>query len=285
MQEQSSSLRQRPLRSLLFAPGDDERKLRRALESGADAIVADLEDAVAPSAKDAARELTRRLLSEPAGASARFVRVNAVGTPWFEDDAELVGGLAPDAVVLPKATPDAADALAASGLPVIAIVETAIGVRLAFETASRPHVFALLLGAVDLGAQLGLETREDGLEIHYARSKLVLDCAAAGIRAPIDIVHVAIDDLDGLARQAELARSLGLRGKAAIHPAQVARINEVFTPSPAELDWARRVLDAGRAAAAQGRGVINLDGSMVDAAVLLRAARIVAESEGGSDER
>ena len=278
-------LRQSPLRSLLFAPGDDERKLRRALESGADAIVADLEDAVAPAAKDGARELTRRVLSEPAGAALRLVRVNAVGTPWFSADLELVAELAPDAVVLPKATPEAADALAAAGAPLIAIVETAMGVRLAFETASRPHVFALLLGAVDLGAQLGLQPREDALEIHYARSKLVVDCAAAAIRAPIDVVHVAIDDLDGLARQAELARSLGLRGKAAIHPAHVGIINEVFTPSPMELDWARRVLDAARAAAAQGRGVINLDGSMVDAAVVLRAQRIVAESEGGSDER
>ena len=281
----TAPLPQRPLRSLLFAPGDDERKLRKALESGADAVVADLEDAVAPSVKDAARESTRRVLSEPAGGAARLVRINAVGTPWFHADVELIGELAPDAVVLPKATPEAADALAASGVAVIAIVETAMGVRLAFETASRPHVFALLLGAVDLGAQLGLQTREDALEIHYARSKLVIDSAAAGIRAPVDVVHVAIDDLDGLARQAELARSLGLRGKAAIHPAHVATINEVFTPSPTELDWARRVLDAGRAAAAQGRGAINLDGSMVDAAVLLRAERIVAESEGGSDER
>ena len=273
------------LRSLLFAPGDDERKLRRALESGADAIVADLEDAVAPSAKEAARELTRRVLSEPPGAAARLVRVNAFGTPWFEADVELVGELGADAVVLPKATPEAADALAAAGRPVIAIVETAAGVRLAFETASRPHVFALALGAVDLGAQLGLQTREDGLEIHYARSKLVIDSAAAGIRAPIDVVHVTIDDLAGLARQAELARSLGLGGKAAIHPAHVATINEVFTPSATELDWARRVLDAARSASAGGRGVINLDGSMVDAAVVLRAQRIVAESEGGSNER
>ncbi len=281
----TSASPQIPLRSLLFVPGDDERKLRRAFETDADAIVADLEDAVAVGEKDGARELTRRLLREPRGAAARLVRVNAVGTPWFDADVECLGEIAPDAVVLPKATPEAADALAASGLPVIAIIETAIGVRLAFETASRPQVFALLLGAVDLGAQLGLQPREDGLEIHYARSKLVIDSAAAGIRAPIDVVHVAIDDLNGLAHQAALARSLGLRGKAAIHPAQVAVINEVFTPPPPELDWARRVLDAAQTAAAQGRGVINLDGLMVDAAVVLAARRIVAESEGGSDER
>jgi citrate lyase beta subunit len=270
-----------PLRSILFAPGDDERKLRKAAASGADAFVFDLEDAVALSAKVGARAVTRAFLSEPRGSAARLVRVNAFGTPWFEDDVALVAQVRPDAVVLPKATPDGADALARSGLAVIAIVETAMGVRLAFETASRPNVLALLLGAVDLGAELGLETRADGLEIHYARSKLVVDSAAAGIRAPIDVVHTAIDDLDGLERQARLARSLGLRGKACIHPAHVETINAAFTTSPEELDWARRVLAAAAQAAAEGRGVINLDGSMVDAAVLLRAERVVAESDGG----
>jgi citrate lyase beta subunit len=184
--------------------------------------------------------------------------------------------------VLPKATPLAAAALAAaSELPVIAIVETAVGLREAFETASAANVIALLLGGVDLGAALGLQTRDDGLEIHYARSKLVVDSAAAGIRAPIDVVHTAIADLEGLAAAAALANSLGLRGKAAIHPAQVAVINEAFTPSAQELEWARRVFAAAAAAASEGRGAINLDGSMVDAAVVARAARTVAESERG----
>ena len=215
-----------PLRSLLFAPGDDERKLRKALAAGADAAVFDLEDAVAPPAKAQARAVTRAFLTEPRGVTARLVRINAHGTAWFEDDVELVAGTAPDAIVLPKATPQAAAALAsATALPLVAIVESAIGLRLAFETASSAGVVALLLGAVDLGAELGLQTREDGLEIHYARSKLVVDSAAAGIRGPIDVVHTAIADLDGLARQAALARSLGLRGKACIHPSHVAAIN------------------------------------------------------------
>src|SRR6202034_4273449 len=107
-----------------------------------------------------------------------------------------------------------------------------------------PNVIALLLGGVDLGAARGLQTRDDGLEIHYARSKLVVDSAAAGIRAPIDVVHTAIDDLDGVERQSQLARSLGMRGKACIHPAHVEVINAAFTTSPQELDWARRVLTA-----------------------------------------
>ena len=270
------------LRSLLFAPGDDERKLRKALAAGADAAVFDLEDAVAVAAKAQARAVTRAFLTEPRGATARFVRINAHNTAWFEDDVELVAAAATDAIVLPKATPQGAAALASvAALPVIAIVETAIGLRLAFETASSPNVVALLLGAVDLGAELGLQTREDGLEILYARSKLVVDSAAAGIRAPIDVVHTAIADLDGLARQAALARSLGLRGKACIHPSHVAAINEAFTPSSEEIEWARRVVAAASRAASEGRGAINLDGWMVDAAVVLRAQRLVDESEGG----
>jgi citrate lyase beta subunit len=271
-----------PLRSLLFAPGDDEHKLRRALGAGADAVVFDLEDAVAIPAKAQARAVTRAFLSETRGASARLVRVNAHASPWFEDDVALLAAADADAIVLPKATPKAAAALAAaSELPVIAIVETAIGLRQAFETASGANVIALLLGAVDLGAQLGLQTRDDGLEIHYARSKLVVDSAAAGIRAPIDVVHTVIADLEGLARSAALARSLGLRGKAAIHPSHVEAINEAFTPSVQELEWARRVVAAAAQAASEGRGAINLDGSMVDAAVVAVAERIVGESEGG----
>jgi len=269
------------LRSLLFAPGGDERKLLRAAASGADAIIADLEDSVAAAGKADAREITRRVLAEPSSRGARLVRVNGADTSHHADDVALVADLRPDAVVVPKATPDAVDALAETGLPVLAIVETAVGVRLAFETASRPHVFALLIGAVDLGAELGLEPRPDGLEIQYVRSKLVVDSAAAGIRSPFDVVHVKIDDPDGLAEQARLARALGLRGKACIHPSQVAIVNAVFTPPAAEVEWARRVLDAAAAAADGGRGAVGLDGAMVDAAVVLRAQRIIGESERG----
>ena len=267
------------MRSLLFAPGGDERKLLRAAASGADGMIADLEDSVAPAAKAAARATVRSILSVPAGAAARLVRVNAVGTPEFGEDLALIEELRPDAIVLPKATPDAADALAALGLPVLAIVETAAGVRLAYETASRPAVFALLIGAVDLVAELGLEPRADALEIHYVRSKLVIDSAAAGARAPFDVVHTAIDDAVGLAAQARLARSLGLRGKACIHPSQVEIVNAAFTPDDATVDWARRVVAAAATASDAGTGAIALDGSMVDAPVVARARRIVDERE------
>jgi citrate lyase subunit beta/citryl-CoA lyase len=267
------------LRSLLFAPGGDERKLRRAAGFGADAVIADLEDSVPAAGKAAARDLVADVFAESPGPSARLLRINGVDTPWFADDLALAQELRPDAIVLPKATPEAADALAATGMPVLAIVETAAGVRLAYEVASRPHVFALLIGAVDLAAELGLEPRADGLEIHYVRSKTVIDSAAAGARPPFDVVHVAVGDSHGLLEQSRLARSLGLRGKACIHPAQVGIVNEAFTPDAESVDWARRVIAAADGAAAGGSGATSVDGAMVDAPVVARARRVLGESE------
>ena len=260
------------VRSLLFAPGSDERKLQSALGSPADAVIADLEDAVAPSQKQAARELVAQLRPP-------IVRVNGAETAWFADDLALVEALDLDAIVLPKATPDAVAALGPAGPPVIAIVETASGVRSAYETATAPRVAALLLGAVDLGAELGLEPRPDGLEVLFARSTVVVDSAAAGIRPPFDIVHLDLNDATGLEEECRLARSLGFRGKACIHPAQLEIVNRVFAPSEAELEWARRVVEAYERESDEGRGVFALNGSMVDLPVVERARRILAEAE------
>jgi len=263
------------LRSLLFAPGGDERKLRKALESEADAVVADLEDAVAPAEKPAAREVVARI-------GPSIVRVNGADTPWFADDLAMVEALSVDAIVLPKAVPESVDALGAQGPPVIAIVETAQGLRLAHETACSPRVAALIVGAVDLGAELGLEPRPEGLEILYARSKVVVDAAAAGIRSPFDIVHVDIDDDQGLEAECRLARSLGFRGKACIHPRQVPIVNRVFSPSQAEIAWARQVIEAYDEGLGEGRGVLAVNGAMVDLPVVERARRVLTEAERSS---
>ena len=265
------------LRSLLFAPGSDEPKLMKALASDADAVVADLEDAVTPDRKEVARELVLRL-------RPRVVRVNGADTRWFADDLAATAELELEALVLPKATPDAVAALGADGPPVIAIVETAQGLRLAYETASSPRVAALLVGAADLGAALGWEPRADGLEVLYARSKVVTDSAAAGIRAPFDIVHTDTRDDAGLEASARFARSLGFRGKACIHPAQVPIVNRVFEPETESLDWARRVIDAAEAGAREGRGAVALDGEMIDLPVVERARRILAEAKGATHD-
>ena len=173
-------------------------------------------------------------------APAAVVRVNGADTRWFADDLAAAGELELDALVLPKATPEAVDALGPDGPPVIAIVETAQGLRLAYETASSPRVAALLLGAADLGAELGSEPRPDGLEVLYARSKVVADSAAAGIRAPVrhrPRRHRAT------ARASRRPRASRARSASAARPASTRTrwrsINRVFAPEADEVAWAR----------------------------------------------
>jgi citrate lyase beta subunit len=270
-------------RSLLFAPGGEERKLVKAFAAGADAVIADLEDAVAPAAKAEARDLVVRVLAEAQTPSTRLVRVNGTETVYFPEDLAAVTELEVEGIVLPKATPDAVAALGSKGPPVIALVETAQGLRLAYETAAEPRVVALMLGAVDLGSELGLQPRSDGIEILYARSKLVVDSAAAGIRPPFDVVHLEVHDVDGLESEALLARSLGFGGKTCIHPAQVAIVNEVFTPSVEQVERAKRVLAAYERGLSEGRGVVTLEGKMVDLPVVEHARRILAAAESELD--
>jgi citrate lyase beta subunit len=258
-------------RSLLFAPASNERRLGKALASAADAVVADLEDAVAPGEKEQARAVVLRLRPS-------IVRVNGVGTRWFEDDLAVTAKLELDALMLPKATPQAVAALGPKGPPVIAVVETALGLRLAFETASQERVAALMLGAADLAAEVGLEPRTDGLELLYSRAKLVFDSAAAGIRPPFDVVHLTIDDAEGLEASSRFARSLGYGGKACIHPAQVGVVNRVFAPGDEDIRWAERVVDAFERAQRAREGVTALDGLMIDRPVVERARRILGNT-------
>jgi len=267
------------VRSVLFAPAGEERKLRNALASAADAVVADLEDATAAGEKDAARTSVEAVWADAEPRGARGLRVNAPGSEWFDDDLELSRRLALDFLMLPKATPEAVEALGPVGPPVLAIVETADGLRRAYETAATPPVFAVALGSHDLGAELLTTARADGLELLYARSKLVTDSAAAGLRPPFDTVFLDVRDPDGLEQEARLARTIGFRGKLCIHPAQLEVVNGVFVPSDAEVDWARRMLDAHAAGLREGRGVVALDGRMIDAPLVERAQRLIAEAQ------
>lgn len=266
-------------RSFLFAPGNDERKLRKALSSGADAVVADLEDAVTPAEKRAARALAVRVLAEADGDVLRLMRVNAAGSEWIADDVEAVGSAGLDGLVLPKAEAASVGAVEGLGLPVVAIVETPAGLRGAFELATTQAVEALVLGAIDLGLALGLEPREDGLELLFARSSLVVDSAAAGLRGPIDQVWTTLRDDAGLQRDCALARSLGFRGKACIHPEQVPVVNDAFSPSGDELARARDIVRAFEDAAANGRGAVAFDGEMIDLPVVERARQLLADAK------
>ena len=161
----------------------------------------------------------------------------------------------------------------------VAIVETADGLRQAYEVASRPRVQALIVGTIDLGVELRLEPRDDGLEILFARSKVVLDSAAARIRGPIDRVWTRCPGRRRARGRCTFARSLGFRGKACIHPDQVEIVNRVFTPSDEELSQARRVVEAYEQAVGEGEGVTALDGEMIDLPVVERARQVLALAE------
>jgi len=272
------------LRSLLFVPGGRPDRFAKALASGADAVIFDLEDSVEASRKAEARREVAAFLSTPSDSSVtRFVRVNAAGSPWFAEDLECVGALTGiDGVVLPKAehalhVEELARATATR--TVLPLLETARGVLDASAIAGADaHVPALLFGAEDLTAQLGVPRTIDGDELIFARSQVVLAAAAAGADA-IDAVFVDIGDADGLRRDALRARALGFRGKMAIHPGQVAAMNDVFTPTAAEVDRARRLVDTYESALARGEGVIRLDDRMIDTPVVERARRLLARSK------
>jgi citrate lyase beta subunit len=264
------------IRSLLFVPGDDPRKLRRARESAADAVIADLEDAVLPDRKDFARRL---VLDSFPDQSFRIVRVNGLDTAWGATDLAALHDAPVDAIMVPKATISSLDRLPDGDVPVIALVETALGLRQAYDIACHPRVQALALGAADLGSELRWQPRADGLELLHARSVLVADSAAAGVRPPFDAVHLATRDLAGLRQEAAVARSLGLGGKLCVHPAQPDVVNDVFSPTAVEIQAARAVLDAFDAAATLGSAVTVVGGRLVDAPVAAQARSVWATAE------
>lgn len=267
------------VRSLLFAPGSDERKLRKALSTGADAVIADLEDAVAPGAKEEARRVVAAVLVGHAPGVVRCIRVNAAGSAEMLADLELVERIRPHAVIVPKAEPGTVPELP-DGVVAIALIETAAGLRGAYQLACMPRVNALMLGSADLSSELGLEPRDDGLELLHARSQLVVDAAAAGVVAPLDGPELRFREIDRLRAQVAIARSLGLGGKACIHPDQVRIVNEGFAPRADEVEWARRALAAQAAGHRDGRGAVELEGTMIDEPVAARARAILARSEG-----
>ncbi len=259
-------------RSVLFAPGDDERKIDKALASDADVVVLDLEDAVRPSDKDVARAVVQGALSHR-GSRTVAVRVN----PGSEADLRMVAAARADAVVVPKCVPSliAPARKLLYGLGVVALVETADGLAALAELARRPEVVAFALGSLDLAVDLGLERRRDGQELLLARSQLVLASAVARLRPPFDTVYPEYRDLEGFEREAALARSLGLGGKLCIHPGQVGVANQVFAPQPDEVAWAERVLTEFQRPRQAAGGVVTVDGSMVDEPVLERARRLL----------
>ncbi len=278
-------------RTMLFLPGNNPNMLINGGNLGADSIIFDLEDAISPDEKDAARILVRHVLNSLDFRPARvIVRINALATPYWEKDVEAMLPLCPDIVMPTKV--DGAEYIhalvakmerveQAAGLTrkaaLMPLIETALGLERSFEVArAHPRVAALYLGAEDLTADLRCPRTKEGGEIAYARGRIVCAAHAAGIDA-FDTPFTDIDDMDGLRRDALLAKSLGFTGKAVISPRHVDCVNEAFSPGGAEIAYARRVFDAIREAKEKGKGAISLNGKMIDAPIVERA-RIVLEA-------
>lgn len=272
------------LRAVLFVPGTRSDRFDKAVASGADAVVLDLEDGVDPARKaDARRAVAEWLAAAPASHTARFVRVNSARSPWIADDLAWLPAVVDriDAIVLPKSeSPQDVDRVAAHAPSrrVVPLCETARGVMQAAAIAgANADIPALLFGAEDLTAELGIPRTLGGDEILLARLQIVLAAATVGAEA-IDAVFVDFTSPDRLREDAVRARGLGFRGKMAIHPDQVSIINEVFTPAPEEIAEARRIVEADAAAHARGEGAFRLDNRMVDAPVVARAKKVLARS-------
>lgn len=265
----------RPLRTWLFVPGHRPERFDKALGSGADRIIVDLEDAVAPADKPAARAAFEAW--RPAEPGRVALRLNAPDSPWFEDDLAAAARSAVATVVCPKAEDPgvlARVARACPGAALVPLIESGAGLAAARSLAAAPSVRRLALGHIDLQVDLGMrDARED--ELLPVRLELVLASRLAGIEAPIDGVSVALDDAASLAEDVARARRLGFGGKLCIHPRQVAGVRAGFLPGEADVAWAQRVLQA---MAAAGGAAVAVDGRMVDKPVLLRAQAILREA-------
>ena len=269
----------RPLRSVLYVPADKPRAMEKAMGLDADAVILDLEDAVAPEAKDGARAALADALGGDWGRRLRLLRVNGADTPWHGADMELARRLRPDAVLLPKVGRAEEVALAGGGLPegvaVWAMIETPAGVLAAPEIAAAPRMGGLVVGTNDLAKELRTQGRA---ALSYALQRTVLAARAAGIAA-VDGVCNAFRDADALAAECAEGRAFGFDGKSLIHPSQIAAANAAFGPSKEEIDLARRQIAAFEAAEAEGRGIAVLDGRIVEALHVAEARRVMAMAE------
>ena len=273
----------RPLRSALYVPAANARALEKAAGLPVDAILIDLEDAVAPDAKPAARDAAVAALSSQ-GSPLRVLRINGTGTPWHEGDLDAAAGSGADAVLLPKPGSGRDVALVAErvGRPVWAMVETPAGVLAAGEIAAAVAagggLGALVMGTNDLAKELGARPAPDRTPMAASLGLCVLAARAHGV-ACLDGVFNALRDEDGLRAECGQGRDMGFDGKTLIHPAQVAVANEVFAPDAGEVDLARRQIEAFEAAQADGKGVAVLDGRLIEALHVETARATLARAE------
>lgn len=278
-------------RSLLFIPSNNPAMLQNADVFGSDSVIFDLEDAVNVTEKDNARNLLYYYLLEHNDLNMEvIVRINGLDTPYYKNDLEKIVSDNIDAIMLPKARINELKKLDSllteiefkkglkKNIKIIPIIELAISVLEVDTIASLPRVDGILLGAEDLSSDLEVERTKEGKEIEYARSKVAMACKAYQIDA-IDTPFTDVTDNDGLQKDCNTCKTLGMNAKAAIHPNQIDIINESFLPSNKLITWAKRVMIATEEANKKGLGAFSLDGKMVDKPVIERAKKILAKAE------
>ncbi|AMY70861.1 (3S)-malyl-CoA thioesterase [Frigidibacter mobilis] len=277
----------RPFRSVLYIPGSKERALEKAKDLPADAIIFDLEDAVAADEKPAARALLAQVLAEADyGPRARIVRINGLDSDWGRDDVAtfakaIAAGAKVDAILIPKvSTPADLDAVAAliPDVPLWAMMETALGMLNAASIAAHPRLAGMVMGTNDLAKELGSRFRADRLAMQAGLGLCLLAARAYGLTI-VDGVYNAFKDEAGLLAECEQGRDMGFDGKTLIHPAQLEIANIAFAPSEAEIDLARRQIAAFDEAEARGLGVAVVDGRIVENLHIVTARQTLAKAE------
>jgi citrate lyase subunit beta / citryl-CoA lyase len=276
----------RPRRSLLYMPGSNRRALEKARGLPADGLILDLEDAVAPEVKESARTIVAAALAEGGyGEREVVLRVNAIDTPWGHADLAAAATMLIDAVLLPKVESPDRVALAVSlldafgapeGLAVWCMIETPRGILYAREiAAASPRLAALVLGTSDLTKDLHALASRDRLPLLTSLSLVILAARAHGL-AILDGVHLDLSDEDGFVASCRQGRELGFDGKTLIHPKQIAAANAAFAPTPEEIEWSRRIVAAHAEAAAAGKGVVLVEGRLIENLHVENARRLLA---------
>src|SRR5438874_44111 len=278
----------RRVRSALFTPGTEAARLRKAVTSGADVCIFDLEDSVPATRIGEAREIVREALEELAGTARIWLRVHPAASPEMEEDLRTMPLSTLEAVVLPKVS-DWGDVEACrramtrdrvpTELPVVPIIESAAGVLGCAAIAEATGVACLALGRFDLAADLGIDPDGTSPVLAMARASVVLASTAGRIDPPLDSPWLKIADLDGLRAAAERARADGFGGMLIIHPSHVATVNEVFSPTADEIAWAQSIVASAAEADSAGRGAYARDGEMVDEAIVKRARAVLRDAQ------
>ncbi len=271
----------RPYRSVLYIPGNRERALEKARGLPCDAVILDLEDAVPPAEKERAREVVGAALRQGWGGRARIVRINALDTPWGEADALAVAKTECDGVLLPKVSSvEEVERLAAlvPGKPLWAMMETPLGILRAADIAAHGRIAGLVMGTNDLQKDLGARTMPGRFALVHALGACVIAARAHG-RVALDGVYNAFRDAEGFAAECVRGRDMGFDGKTLIHPDQIAAANAVFAPGAAEVELARRQIEAFDRAVAAGQGIAVLDDRIVENLHVATARATLAKVE------